>query len=273
METRAEWDRIAPGYDRTNTPSQMWLGAKGLEHAGIRPGMRFLDVAAGSGALSIPAARLGALVTAVDQSEVMLELLAARAHKEGLKIATQVMDGQALRFDDDTFDAAGSQFGVMLFPDMPRGIREMARVVKPAGRVLVSAYGDPHRIDFLGFFVQRSANRASEFHRTTIRSPAAAIPVAGPTTTACRARGGGTPRCSGRDDRGVDELPQRPGAVGMDRVEQSDRRVDPRRTATSRPGPCAGQGCNQSATARTRGWRGRRGAHQPSQHRGWDGIK
>lgn len=154
METRVEWDRIAPGYDRTNTPSQMWLGAKGLEHAGIRPGMRFLDVAAGSGALSIPAARLGALVTAVDQSEVMLELLAARAHKEGLKIATQVMDGQALRFDDDTFDAAGSQFGVMLFPDMPRGIREMARVVKPAGRVLVSAYGDPHRIDFLGFFVQ-----------------------------------------------------------------------------------------------------------------------
>jgi SAM-dependent methyltransferase len=154
METSPAWDRIAPGYDRTNTPSQMWLGQEGLRQAGIRAGMRFLDVAAGSGALSIPAARLGAHVTAVDQSAVMLELLAIRAHEEGLKIATQVMDGQDLRFDDNTFDAAGSQFGVMLFPDMPRGIREMARVVKPAGRVLMSVYGDPHRIDFLGFFVR-----------------------------------------------------------------------------------------------------------------------
>jgi SAM-dependent methyltransferase len=132
----------------------MWLGKEGLRHAGIRPGMRFLDVAAGSGALSIPAARLGAHVTAVDQSAVMLELLAARAQTEGLKVAIQVMDGHELRFDDDTFDAAGSQFGVMLFPDMPRGIREMVRVVKPAGRVLMSVYGDPHRIDFLGFFVR-----------------------------------------------------------------------------------------------------------------------
>jgi len=42
---------------------------------------------------------------------------------------------------------------VMLFPDMPRGIREMARVVKPGGRVLMNVYGDPHRIEFFGFFV------------------------------------------------------------------------------------------------------------------------
>lgn len=154
METSAAWDRIAPGYDRTNTPTQMWLGNAGLQYASIQPGMRFLDVAAGSGALSIPAARLGAQVTAVDQSAAMLDLLTARAHREGLNITTHVMDGHALRFDDDTFDAAGSQFGVMLFPDMPRGIREMVRVVKPTGRVLMSVYGDPHRIDFLEFFVR-----------------------------------------------------------------------------------------------------------------------
>ena len=72
MESSAAWDRIASGYDRTNTPTQMWLGNEGLRHARIRPGMRFLDVAAGSGALSIPAARLGADVTAVDQSAAML---------------------------------------------------------------------------------------------------------------------------------------------------------------------------------------------------------
>jgi SAM-dependent methyltransferase len=115
--------------------------------------MRFLDVAAGSGALSLPAARLGAKVLATDQSPVMLELLAARARREGLAIETRVMDGHALEFSDGSFDVAGSQFGVMLFPDMPKGIREMARVVKPGGRVLMTVYGDPHRIEFFGLFV------------------------------------------------------------------------------------------------------------------------
>lgn len=151
-QTRAAWDRIAPGYDRTNTPTQMWLANEGLRQAGLRPGMRFLDVAAGSGALSIPAARIGAQVLAVDQSPVMLDLLRQRVGKEGLKIETRVMDGHALELDDGSFDMAGSQFGVMLFPDMPKGISEMARVVKPGSRVLMIAYGDPHRIDFLGFF-------------------------------------------------------------------------------------------------------------------------
>ncbi|HKS55102.1 MAG TPA: methyltransferase domain-containing protein [Steroidobacteraceae bacterium] len=147
------WDKIAPGYDRTNTPTQMWLGQQGLQLAGLRPGMRFLDVAAGSGALSIPAARLGARVLAIDQSPAMLELLTARARVEGLEISTRIMDGHALELDDDSFEVVGSQFGVMLFPDMPRGVREMARVVASGGRVLVTAYGDPHKIDFLAFFV------------------------------------------------------------------------------------------------------------------------
>ena len=148
------WDRIAPGYDRTNTPTQMWLGEEGLRRAGLRSGMRFLDVAAGSGALSIPAARLGAKVMAVDQSAAMLDLLTRRARSEGLEIQTRVMDGHALDLEDKSFDVAGSQFGVMLFPDMPKGVREMTRVVVPGGRVLVTAYGDPHEIDFLGFFVR-----------------------------------------------------------------------------------------------------------------------
>lgn len=148
------WDRIAPGYDRTNTPTQMWLGQEGLRRAEVRAGMRFLDVAAGSGALSIPAARLGAQVLAVDRSAAMLELLTARARREGLEIRTQVMDGHALELEDASFDSAGSQFGVMLFADMPKGVRELTRVVVPGGRVLVTAYGDPHKIDFLAFFVR-----------------------------------------------------------------------------------------------------------------------
>lgn len=148
------WEKVAIGYDRTNTPTQMWLGNEGLRRAGLRAGMSFLDVAAGSGALSIPAARLGARVLATDQSPVMLELLSDRARREDLRIETRVMDGHALELDDNSFDIAGSQFGVMLFPDMPKGISEMVRIVKPNGRVLMTVYGDPHKIEFFGFFVE-----------------------------------------------------------------------------------------------------------------------
>ena len=153
VQTRAAWDNIAAGYDRTNTPTQMWLANEGLRRADLRAGMRFLDVAAGSGALSIPAARLGAQVLATDMSPVMLEHLDARARKEGLSVETRIMDGHALELEDNTFDVAGSQFGVMLFPDMPRGISEMARVTKLGGRVLMNVYGDPHKIEFFRFFV------------------------------------------------------------------------------------------------------------------------
>jgi len=162
-ERSPAWDQIAPGYDRTNTPTQMWIASKGLRNADLRPGMRFLDVAAGSGALSVPAARLGARVMAVDQSAVMLELLATRARQEGLSIETRVMDGHDLDLDDASFDMAGSQFGVMLFPDMPRGIREMVRVIKPGGRVLIHAYGNPHEIEFLGFLVAAVQSVRPEF--------------------------------------------------------------------------------------------------------------
>ena len=161
--TRAAWDRIAPGYDKTNTSTQMWLGNEGLRRVGLRSGMRFLDVAAGSGALSIPAARLGAQVLAMDQSPVMLDLLRARAHKEGLTVETHVMDGHALELPDNSFDIVGSQFGVMLFPDMPKGVREMARVAKPRGLVLLHAYGDPHQIDFLGFLIRAIQSVRPEF--------------------------------------------------------------------------------------------------------------
>jgi ubiquinone/menaquinone biosynthesis C-methylase UbiE len=153
-ESRRAWDKIAPGYDRHVTPTHTWLGNEGLSRAGLRAGMRFLDVAAGSGALSIPAARVGARVLATDQSPVMLELLEEAARKENLQLTTSVMDGHALDLDDNSFDVAGSQFGVMLFPDMPKGIREMTRAVKPGGRVLMTAYGDPRKIEFFAFFVR-----------------------------------------------------------------------------------------------------------------------
>jgi ubiquinone/menaquinone biosynthesis C-methylase UbiE len=153
QQTQVGWDTIAPGYDKTNTETQQWLGNEGLRRAGLKAGMRFLDVAAGSGALSLPAARLGANVLATDLSPLMLELLRERARRENLDIETRVMDGHNLELENDTFDIAGSQFGVMTFPDQARGIREMTRVVKPGGRVLMTVYGSPAQIDFLGIFV------------------------------------------------------------------------------------------------------------------------
>ena len=152
-ETLDAWNDIATGYDAYVTPTHFWLGTEAVRHVGLRAGMRFLDVAAGSGALSIPAARLGARVTSTDISPMMLERLAARARGEGLDVETSVMDGHALELDDETFDVAGSQFGVMLFPDLPRGVRELARVTKRGGRVLLVAYGAPDQVEFLGFFI------------------------------------------------------------------------------------------------------------------------
>lgn len=179
-DTRPAWDRIARGYDETNTPTQMWLGNEGLRRAELRSGMRFLDVAAGSGALSIPAARLGAQVLATDQSPLMLDLLGARAQKEGLNMETRVMDGHALQLDDKSFDMAGSQFGVMLFPDMPKAIREMARVVRRGGRVLISAYGDPHQIEFLGFLIGAVQSVRPDFNGPPMDPPPLEFQLADP---------------------------------------------------------------------------------------------
>jgi ubiquinone/menaquinone biosynthesis C-methylase UbiE len=105
------WDNIAAGYDEFVTPTHRWLANEALQRVGLRPGIRFLDVAAGSGALSIPAARLGAKVLAVNISPAMIERLEAHAREEGLSnLEARVMDGHALEFDDDAFDISGSQF-------------------------------------------------------------------------------------------------------------------------------------------------------------------
>lgn len=123
--------------------------------------MRFLDVAAGAGGLSLPAARLGARVLATDISPKMIERLLARAREEGLDVEARVMDGHDLELEDATFDITGSQFGVMLFPDPPRALAGMARVTKPGGQVFLIVYGAPTEIDFLGLFPGRRPGRSA----------------------------------------------------------------------------------------------------------------
>lgn len=153
MPVRTAWDTIAAGYSKYLTHTHTWLGNEGLKRAGVQKGTYFLDVAAGSGALSIPAARLGARVLATDISPLMLDELEKNARDECLTVETRAMDGHALELEDNRFDVVGSQFGVMLFPDMPRGIREMARVTRPGGHVLMNVYGNPRQIEFFNFFI------------------------------------------------------------------------------------------------------------------------
>jgi ubiquinone/menaquinone biosynthesis C-methylase UbiE len=150
----AAWDALAAGYDRYVAPQEAELANEALALAGLRPGQRFLDVAAGPGGLSLPAARLGAKVLATDWSPAMIERFEARVQEEGLPDAEgRVMDCHALQLEDDTFDVTGSQFGVMLVPDQPRALQEMVRVTKPGGRVLIIAYGPPAELEFLHLFI------------------------------------------------------------------------------------------------------------------------
>lgn len=155
QQAQEAWDAVAEGYDEFVSPTHAHVSKAALDAAYLRPGMRFLDVAAGTGALSLPAARLGAEVVATDISPAMVEHLAAHAKEEGLSnVEVRVMDGHALRFEDDAFDVSGSQYGVMLFPDLPRALGEMVRVTKPGGRVFLVVYGNPKEVEFLKFFTR-----------------------------------------------------------------------------------------------------------------------
>ena len=156
------WDAIAEGYDQYVAPQEMELANEALRLVGLKRGERFLDVAAGPGGLSLPAARLGARVVATDWSSAMIERFEARIRQEGLAGEGRVMDCHALDFPDDSFDVTGSQFGVMLVPDQPRALHEMVRVTKPGGRVLMIAYGLPAEIEFLGFFISALKSVAPE---------------------------------------------------------------------------------------------------------------
>jgi ubiquinone/menaquinone biosynthesis C-methylase UbiE len=158
------WDAIAEGYDRYVAPQEVDLANEALRLVALEPGERFLDVAAGPGGLSLPAARLGAKVLATDWSPAMIERFEARVREEGLRDAEgRVMDCHALDLPDDSFDVTGSQFGVMLVPDQPRALREMLRVTKPGGRVLVIAYGPPPEIEFLQVFISALKAVAPDF--------------------------------------------------------------------------------------------------------------
>jgi demethylmenaquinone methyltransferase / 2-methoxy-6-polyprenyl-1,4-benzoquinol methylase len=151
-QVRAMFDRIAGVYDRMNS-----VMTAGLHHhwrrraadlAGLQPGHRALDVATGTGDLALELARRvapGGTVVGADFSERMLELARQKAVAE--ETAGHVAAQTSIRFEsanaldlpygDAEFDAATVGFGARNFADLPRGLSEMARVVRPGGRVVV----------------------------------------------------------------------------------------------------------------------------------------
>jgi ubiquinone/menaquinone biosynthesis C-methylase UbiE len=186
------WDAIAEGYDRYVSPQEVDLANEALRLVGLEPGEQFLDVAAGTGGLSLPAARLGAHVLATDWSRAMIERFKARVRAEGLtKAEGRVMDCHALALPDDSFDVAGSQFGVMLVPDQPGALREMVRVTKPGGRVLVIAYGLPAELEFLQFFIGALKAVAPEFPGLPNDPPPLEFQVSDPEVLRQRLTGAG----------------------------------------------------------------------------------
>jgi len=181
------WDAIAAGYDEFVAPGEESFALDALRLVGLRAGEYFLDVAAGTGGLTLPAARLGASVIATDFSPAMIERFERRVQAEGLTAAEgRVMDAHALSFDDDTFDVTGSQFGVMLVPDQIGALREMVRVTKPAGRVLLIAYGDPAQFEALQFFIAALAAVVPNFEGLPDNPPPLEFQVSDPAVMRAR---------------------------------------------------------------------------------------
>jgi ubiquinone/menaquinone biosynthesis C-methylase UbiE len=180
-EIREAWDTIATGFDEFVTPYSMIWGEDALRRINIQPGAQFLDVAAGSGAVSIPAARLGAEVVAVDISPKMIERLKARAKEEGIpNLDTHVMDGQALRFSDNSFDLSASLNGVSLFPEMSKGLSELVRVTRPGGKVVIIAFGSLHKAEWLNLFMAAVQSSIPDFTGPSMDPPPLPFQVADP---------------------------------------------------------------------------------------------
>lgn len=163
-QMREGWDRFASGYDEGITPFSTRVAEDALRIAGVTAGLKLLDIAAGGGALSIPAARMGAEVLAADFSPAMVELLQQKAQEHGLSnLEARVMDGNALELDDGAFDVACSQWGIMLFPDRRQALREMARVTRPGGKGMMVVFGPPQRVQMFSLFFQALATAIPTF--------------------------------------------------------------------------------------------------------------
>jgi demethylmenaquinone methyltransferase / 2-methoxy-6-polyprenyl-1,4-benzoquinol methylase len=146
------FDRIAGVYDAMNSVMTAGLHHRWRERAAelarVGPGTRALDVATGTGDLAIALARRGGEVVGSDFSEGMLE----RARAKSADVRWEQANALALPYPDDVFDAATVGFGARNFSDLRQGLAEMARVVRPGGRVVILEITTPTKPPLSTFF-------------------------------------------------------------------------------------------------------------------------
>jgi demethylmenaquinone methyltransferase/2-methoxy-6-polyprenyl-1,4-benzoquinol methylase len=149
------FDRIAGVYDLMNSVMTAGLHhrwrARAADMAALEANDRALDVATGTGDLAVELKRRvgpGGEVVGSDFSARMLEL----ARQKAPELRFEHGNALALPYDDDSFDAATVGFGARNFSDLPKGLSEMARVVRPGGRVVILEITTPERPPLSWFF-------------------------------------------------------------------------------------------------------------------------
>lgn len=163
QQVRAMFDRIARRYDLMNTVMTAGLHDKwrrrAADLADVAPGDKVLDLASGTGDFAFEMARrVGPTghVTGADFAEEMLAIARGKQSSQPAELlgVVEFVTGNALdlQFADDTFDALTVGFGVRNFSDLDQGLREMARVVRPGGKVVILEISTPTRPPLSWFY-------------------------------------------------------------------------------------------------------------------------
>ena len=153
--TRQQWQDAAAAWQGWAPTIEAWLGratTRMMDAAGIGPGDRVLDVAAGAGGQTLVAAkRVGPTghVLATDIAPAILAFAAAAARTAGLRnVQTAEMDGEAITVPPGSFDAVISRVGLIYFPDRPTALAGMREALRPGGRLSAVVYSTPDRNGF-----------------------------------------------------------------------------------------------------------------------------
>jgi SAM-dependent methyltransferase len=184
-----DFGELVAFYERVVDPLTLPIGLRALELLNIAAGDRLIDVAAGTGALAVEAARRGMHVVATDIEPKMVTRAAARLTPY-VNTEARIASFDALGTPDAAFDAAVSIVGVLSFPGGEAGLRELIRVTRPGGRIAVATWDQEqtaapqylaHDI-YAGLFPGRELWPASFFPTWTKDAAAAAVREAGCTS-------------------------------------------------------------------------------------------